>query len=113
MHPRDILGPSGGQIDTLLALRPHLHIKHHVPGRLRVRFGTIPPGLIEDSGEEALAAFRALFRGVHDVSLNPFSRSVLITYDSRRMAPTLLDEFFNAASAGDAAKVLCTLAEHP
>ena len=75
---------------TLAGLRSHLEIKHHIPGRIRIKFDlalTTDPTMLRmarDRGE--------LPPGVRSARLNAMARSVVIEYDAEHIPPELLEE---------------------
>ena len=78
-------------LDTLLALRGHVHVAHHVPGRIRLR---ITPTLVKsawrvdrDRIEQALRSIR----GIGGVRINPAAGSVVVEYVPSRVAPETWD----------------------
>jgi hypothetical protein len=82
---------------TLLHLRPHLQIAHHIPGRIRLRFAfgilQVLPKLSADQGEALLAGLE----GIHDVRFNAAALSILIQYDPMRLAPALWEKLITGS----------------
>lgn len=87
--------PSLGSIDlahlaSLLKLREGLGIVHHVPGRIRLRFGLGMLTLAQDEGlapDQAVRWLRAL-PGVKGARINVAAASVVVDYDPRRLDPS-------------------------
>lgn len=74
-------------LDTLLALRGHVQIAHHVRGRIRLR---IKPTLVRDLGHldtERIRKALQSIRGIGAVRLNPAAGSVVVEYAPDRIAP--------------------------
>jgi hypothetical protein len=78
-------------LDTLLSLRGHVHVAHHVPGRIRLR---ITPTLVKSAWrvdrsrvEQALRAIR----GIGGVRINPAAGSVVVEYVPSQVAPETWD----------------------
>lgn len=88
--------------NTLSRLRKYLSVKHHVPGRIRVKF---QPAMAEDPLVRQLAGSdRGIPDGVSNVRLNSLARSVVIEYDHGRIPPDMLEELVSTpddARAGD------------
>ncbi|MBL29245.1 MAG: hypothetical protein CMM50_17075 [Rhodospirillaceae bacterium] len=73
---------------ALLKGRSRMSIAHHVPGRIRLRFAPdiltqVPElkALIDSGGLEEMA-------GVTDARVNPFAFSIVVSYDTGRIAPS-------------------------
>jgi hypothetical protein len=91
-HARDPNEQSAGlgdRVDLLLAMRRHLEIVHHIPGRLRVRAGA---GLMELASrwrgrtipiDEAVG----VIDGILAARVNPMAASAVIEYDPARVPP--------------------------
>lgn len=76
--------------ETLAALRHHLTVKHHIPGRIRLVFN--PTILAAPGVQAALESQTDLPPGVSGVRINALARSVVLEYDPERILPDLLDE---------------------
>jgi len=78
---------SSGALDTLLALRGHVNIAHHVRGRIRLR---IAPTLVRSTTrvdrEQIEQALRAI-EGIGAVRVNPAAGSVVVEYAPDRIPP--------------------------
>lgn len=76
-------------LESLLALRRDLDIVHHLPGRIRLRLGSLIEEWTLTQGLD-LAQARDLLRsipGVLGYRLNPAAASLVIEYDPRRLNP--------------------------
>lgn len=78
-------------LGTLLALRGHVQVVHHVPGRIRLR---IAPTLVKNAWrmdrthiEQALCSMS----GIGGVRINPAAGSVVVEYVPSRFAPETWD----------------------
>lgn len=72
---------------SLLGLRRHLSIVHHLPGRIRLRLG---PALWGKAAEVDRGRFQALvsrLEGIRDVRVNMTVASVVIEYDPKQIHP--------------------------
>lgn len=85
----------------LMDLRQHLSIKHHVPGRIRIKFDL---KLLADPRAQALkeeTATKDQPSCIKDTKLNMFTRNVIIEYDPEVIEPEKLHE---ALTTGDEAR---------
>ena len=76
----------------LMDLRRHLTIKHHVPGRIRIKFGL---KLLADPRAQALKSEtenKTPPPSIKDTKLNMFTRNVVIEYDPDVIEPEKLHE---------------------
>lgn len=81
---------------TIAKLRKYLSIKHHIPGRIRIIFDK---SIIEDPNALSLMKEAPeMPDAVKNTSLNVFSKSVVIEYDTQRVAPESLEKIINASS---------------
>lgn len=79
-------------LETLMDLREYITIKHHVPGRIRLKFGL---KLLADPRAQALkqeAQTRAQPACIKDTKINMFTRTVIIEYDPAVIQPETLHE---------------------
>lgn len=77
---------------TLMELRHHLSIRHHVPGRIRIQFGL---KLLADPRARALkeeAADRPQPPFIKQTKVNLFTRNVVVEYDPAVVPPETLHE---------------------
>lgn len=78
--------------NLLMDLRRHLTIKHHVPGRVRIKFGL---KLLTDPKAQALKKHsegKASPDCIHSTKVNFFTRNVIIEYDPEILVPEKLHE---------------------
>jgi hypothetical protein len=76
-------------IELLLAMRRHLHVAHHIPGRLRLRADA---GLLElahrwQGPRIGLAEAIAVIEGVRDVRINAAAATAVIDYEPASLPP--------------------------
>ena len=74
-------------VPSLLGLRRHLAIVHHLPGRIRLRLGAALWGAA--AGVER-ARFKTLLdglEGIRDVRVNLAVASVVVEYDPKQISP--------------------------
>lgn len=81
-------------LSDLATLRRYLTIKHHIPGRIRLFFN--PVLVSRPEVRELMATHSELPPGVFSVRVNALALSLVIEYDSERIAPALLDELVTA-----------------
>jgi hypothetical protein len=94
---------------TLAAMRRHVRVKHHIPGRIRVVFD--PSLLTVPEIQVALQSQGSLPSGVFSVRVNPIARSVVIEYDPIRIDPGQLEELAVTQDDGRAAQIVRELSE--
>lgn len=101
MNVHDSLDVSG-----LLALRKHLSIVHHLPGRLRLRLGPALWGKTSSMDQGLLNRLLESLDGIRDVRVNKAIASVVIEYDPQIVLPDDWDTLVqgDAAAAGDVLK---------
>ncbi|MFV0347268.1 MAG: hypothetical protein ACK5JO_01685 [Halodesulfovibrio sp.] len=92
---------------TLAKLRRHLSIKHHIPGRLRLRFSKSV--LADPAAVAVIKAPPAKPKAVFKADLNLMAQSVTIEYDAQIIPPDLLNELLGAPDDIASAKALETL----
>lgn len=94
---------------TLARLRRHLEIKHHVPGRIRIKFSL---AIVADPMVKKMAnSGQDLPPGVKSARLNALARSVVIEYDADKFPPELLEELISTKDNGRAEEILVQLDE--
>ncbi|MUM76646.1 hypothetical protein GKC30_03245 [Pseudodesulfovibrio sp. F-1] len=82
-------------LSTLMTLRDHLKIQHHVPGRIRIKF---TPALLADPRAMALRDKTTdLPAFVREVRVNVFTRDIVIEYDPKAVVPEALHEALTTA----------------
>lgn len=75
------------ELDTLLALRAHVHIAHHVRGRIRLRIApTLARNTAQIDRKQVEQALRAI-DGIGAVRVNPAAGSVVVEYAPDRITP--------------------------
>lgn len=79
-------------IDLLLALRPHVRLTSHLPGRIRLRAAPTLSALAEAGRLDELSGAE----GLRAVRVNRLTGSVLIEYDETRLAADLVQTLFAA-----------------
>ena len=75
--------------ESLLALRQHLNIVHHVPGRIRLRAGPVLYEHASTLNSNGLKSFLQSLNGIHDIRVNPNAASLIIQYDPTHFPPRL------------------------
>jgi hypothetical protein len=98
------------RIELLLAMRRHLRIVHHIPGRLRVRAGA---GLLELARQWrgrtiGLDDAVRVIGGIRAARVNPVAASAVIEYDPARVPPDAWHRLLD----GDDAEALEILRDH-
>ncbi len=83
------VGACDDRVGMLLAMRRHLHIVHHIPGRLRLRASA---GLLElarawRSRRMGLDEAIEVIDGIRSARVNPMAASAVIEYDRKRLPP--------------------------
>lgn len=78
---------SSGDLDTLLGLRAHVNIAHHVRGRIRLRIApTLTRNTAQVDRKQIEQALRAI-GGIDAVRVNPVAGSVVVEYAPDRIPP--------------------------
>jgi hypothetical protein len=77
------------ELDQLHALRRHVDIVHHIPGRVRLRLGLPLLGRLEQLDTGVFQRVLASLDGIRDVRVNAAALSVVVQYDPAQMPPTL------------------------
>jgi hypothetical protein len=77
------------RIEMLLAMRRHLHIVHHIPGRLRLRASAGLLDLARAWRGQTISLDEAIgvIDGIRSARVNPMAASAVIEYDPTRVAP--------------------------
>lgn len=90
-------------IDTLLGMRRHLSIVHHLPGRIRLRVGPGLWGLANKVEDNLLRKMLDHLEGIRDVRVNMAVASVVIEYDFKQIHPDNWETLVrgDAEAAGD------------
>jgi hypothetical protein len=71
---------------TLLDLRRHLTIVHHVRGRIRFRLGVALWQAAAATDRQLLNALLNQLQGIRDMRVNPAVASVVVEYDPQQIA---------------------------
>lgn len=74
-------------IGFLLGMRRHLSIKHHLPGRIRLRVGPALWGLANKVEDDLLKNMLDQLEGIREVRVNLAVASVVIEYDVSQIHP--------------------------
>ena len=70
--------------------RQNIQIAHHIPGRIRLKFGA-PAGLDVD-----FSTLKKVFEkmpSIQNLKVNLLARSMTIQYDAKRLPPAAFDDF--------------------
>lgn len=87
------------ELDAFLALRRHLKIAHHMPGRIRVRIGA---GVFEDLGKVDRSLFDRILgavAGIKDVRVNPAAGSIVVAYTPSMIEPAWWETLIHGKEA--------------
>lgn len=109
--PRPASDPDfAAQVELLLAMRRHLHIAHHIPGRLRLRADA---GLLELARQwhgqpVQLDAAVRIIDGFRSARINRVAASAVIEYDPSRVPPAAWHQLLE----GDDEQALSVLRVH-
>jgi hypothetical protein len=74
-------------LSPFLALRRHLKIAHHIPGRIRLRVGA---AVLKEAGRVDAAVLKRILdavQGIEDVRVNAAAGSAVITYAPKVIEP--------------------------
>jgi hypothetical protein len=74
-------------LSPFLALRRHLRIAHHIPGRIRLRVG---PAVLKEAGRVDAGVLERILdavQGIEDVRVNAAAGSAVITYVPQVIEP--------------------------
>lgn len=75
------------QLQPFLALRRHLRVAHHIPGRIRLR---VAPTIIKDLGvvdDKMLDRVLGALNGIKNVRVNPRAGSAVVDYIPEMIPP--------------------------
>lgn len=78
-------------LEPFLALRRHLRIAHHIPGRIRLRIGAAVFREIRGVGPEILDRVLGAIDGIEAVQVNKAAGSVVINYKPAVIRPSWWD----------------------
>jgi hypothetical protein len=76
-------------LGQLHALRRHIDIVHHIPGRVRLRLGLALLGRLDEVDGTLFKRVVAALDGIRDVRVNAAALSVVIQYEPARIPPAL------------------------
>jgi len=79
-------------VDTFLYHIRHLKIKHHVPGRIRVKATWNGARKLANGENVDIEKIIAWIPGIHDYRVNPKALAVIITYDPKILPFNLWEE---------------------
>jgi hypothetical protein len=96
-------------MQELLEMRTLVDVVHHVPGRLRLR---LDPRLREHPAARDLGNWSANGSAILATRLNPMARSLVVSYDPKRIDPAVLEEFLASADDTRAQALAETLANY-
>ncbi|TCJ15518.1 hypothetical protein EZJ19_06715 [Parasulfuritortus cantonensis] len=90
-------------LSALPELRRHLTIVHHLPGRIRLRFGSALWGRAAGVDRSSLQRLLDALEGIQDVRLNAAVASIVIRYDPEKIDPRDWETLVSGdtASAGE------------
>ncbi len=102
-----------GDVGFLLTLRDHLGIIHHVPGRIRLRFD--PDRVLTALGGriDRLEGTLARVPGITGFEVNAAARSLVVTYEPARFAPSAWALLLTGTRAAAAELLRSVLAPGP
>jgi hypothetical protein len=95
-------------LESLKHLRKHLKVAHHVPGRIRIKFGSAPLDqlrAVDFSNQEKTIP------GIKSIRVKMGARSVIIEYDADTLSPELLQEVFTTREANRFKEIIEGFAE--
>ena len=75
--------------DDVIRLRGHIHIVHHVRGRLRVRLSTKVLGRSQGNQVEQFRRFVESLKGVRRLRMSALTGSAIVDYDQNDLSPQL------------------------
>lgn len=93
---------------ALLAVRQHVRIAHHLPGRIRLELQTddLSSSWMRQHGSEGLAAVQRLLPGIRSLRFNPLAGSAVLEYDPELYPARLVESFFGTTSIEQAGDLL-------
>ncbi|MCP5277765.1 MAG: heavy-metal-associated domain-containing protein [Thiobacillus sp.] len=74
-------------VASLLGMRRHLSIVHHLPGRIRLRIGPALWGIAKKVEDSLFRQALNHLEGISDVRVNMAVASVVIEYDAKQIHP--------------------------
>lgn len=103
---------SAAEIESLLELRRHMAIVHHLPGRIRLRFGPALWGKAAHLDRDLFQKIVTHLEGIRDVRLNRAVASVVIEYDPSQVHPDAWETLAHGDSDAAAALLDQWLTRH-
>jgi hypothetical protein len=85
-------------VDKLIKLRGWVIVKHHIPGRIRLKYKV---SIITQFGmfnTEKIDEILRDFPGIKKYKLSVATCSLLVEYDSNLIAPCLIDSVFSGSA---------------
>jgi len=86
-------------IEKILKLRQRVSVKHHIPGRIRLKYKLSIIAQIGMFSESKLDKLLSNFPAIKKYSVNVGTCSVLIEYDNQIITPRLIDDLFAESDA--------------
>lgn len=80
-------------LELLRELRDQINVAHHIPGRIRLKFGY---KLARHPRAKELADTKETPPGVTSLRINLMACSMVMEYDTARLTPATLDDFFTS-----------------
>ena len=90
-------------LQRFVALRRYFTVVHHLPGRIRLR---VDAGFLAAAGQAERAAVTQLLEavdGIDAVRVNALAASVVVQYDTHRLAPAHWETLLNGSDQAAAA----------
>ncbi|WP_028115387.1 hypothetical protein [Ferrimonas senticii] len=81
--------------DEILALRQWVHVAHHIPGRIRLRFNSALVARLANQQTEQAMQHALQFEPLTRYQINSDTSSVLLEYQPAIVPPALLDQAFS------------------
>jgi hypothetical protein len=90
-------------VPSLLGMRRHLAIVHHLPGRIRLRLSAALWGPASGVDRDRFKTLLDGLEGIRDVRVNLAVASVVVEYDPKQISPNDWETLVrgDAAAAGD------------
>lgn len=93
---------------ALLAVRQHVRIVHHLPGRIRLELKTnvLSSSWMRQHGSEGLAAVQRLLQGIRSLRINLLAGTAVLEYDPELYPARLVESFFGTTNIEQADDLL-------
>lgn len=95
-------------LQLIKELRKNLKVAHHIPGRIRIRFDL---ALMDHPRSGELLDQKNEIPGIKGYRINIGARSIVIEYDTERIRPELLQEFFTTEDRNRVQVIVSELVE--